>query len=167
MHLNIHSLSAKFEQLKQIMCQLQDQNIYLDAVLLCETFLHEGNANLFNIEGYHFEYRNRTQMSRGGVAIYIRNNISYAVRNDLSKFIEGEFESLFIEAIIHGKTIIMDEIYRTPASYANKSVEYLENTVEKLKRERQVILATDYNFCISKPTRITEHSQRLIDNIYK
>jgi hypothetical protein len=130
-------------------------------------------------------------MSRGGIAMYIRSNISYTVRDDLSTFIEGEYESLFIEANIHGKKTIMGEIYRTPGSNANKSVEYFENTVEKLKNEKQVILGTDQNFdllkvdnhsqtaslfntflassfipCISKPTRITEHSQTLIDNIY-
>ena len=191
MHLNIQSLSAKYEQLKQLVSQLNDEKIYLDAILLCETFLHEGNANLFNMQGYNLEYRNRTCISRGGVAIYIRSNISYTVRDDLSTFIEGEYESLFIEANIHGKKIIMGEIYRTPASNANKSVEYYETTLEKLKKEKRVIIGTDQNFdllkvdnhsqtaslfniflassfipCISKPTRITEHSQTLIDNIY-
>jgi hypothetical protein len=54
LHLNIQSLSAKYEQLKQLVSQLNDLNIYLDAILLCETFLHEGNANLFNMQGYNF-----------------------------------------------------------------------------------------------------------------
>ena len=78
LHLNIQSLSAKYEQLKLIVNQLHEKNIYLDAILLCEIFLHEGNENLLNMPGY-FVCKNRTLMSRGRVPIYIRSNISYKI----------------------------------------------------------------------------------------
>ena len=110
LHLNIQSLSAKYEQLKQIVSQLHDQNIYLDAISLCETFLHQGNENLFNMPGYNFVCKNRTHMSRGRVAIYIRSNITYKIREDLSTFSVGEYESLFLETNIHGEKTIIGEI---------------------------------------------------------
>jgi len=57
-------------------------------------------------------------MSRGRVAIYLRSNITYKIREDLSTFSEGEYESLFLETNIHGEKTIIGEIYRTPASNA-------------------------------------------------
>jgi len=53
--------------------------------------------------GYNFMCRNRIIKSRGGVAIYIRSNISYKIREELSTFSEGKYESLFIETNIQGK----------------------------------------------------------------
>jgi len=58
LHLNIQSLSAKYDHLKHIVSQLHDQYIFLDAILLCETFLHKGNEYLFNLPGYNFICRN-------------------------------------------------------------------------------------------------------------
>jgi hypothetical protein len=37
-------------------------------------------------------------MSKGGVAMYVSNNITFKIREDLSVFHEGEFESIFIRA---------------------------------------------------------------------
>ncbi|KAK2147570.1 hypothetical protein LSH36_547g05040, partial [Paralvinella palmiformis] len=140
---------------------------------------------------YNCICRNRILKSRGGVAIYISSNISCKIREELSTFSEREYESLFIETNIQGNKVTLGEIYRTPASNAKKYVEYFENTLEKLKNDTFLILGTDQNFdlfkvdnhpqtssllniflassfllCISKPTRITDHLQTLIDNIY-
>jgi len=109
----------------------------------------------------------------------------------ISTFIEGEFESLFIETTLLNKNTIIGEIYRTPGSNAKSSLEHFENIISKLKGNRQVLIGTDSNYdllkmenhpstasffntfmtnsflpAISKPTRITDHSATLIDNIY-
>ncbi len=191
LHLNIQSLPAKYDKLKMMLSQLQDQNLVLDVILLCETFLHEGNMNLFKLPGYNLISRNRSQMKGGGVAIYIHSNISYTIRDDIAAFVEGEYETVFIETVINAKKTLIGEIYRPPGTNATKSVEYYENMLDKLKHEKQVILGTDSNFnllriedhpqtanffnvllansflpSISKPTRITEHTATLIDNIF-
>ncbi len=54
LHLNIHSLPAKFDQLKTILARLEDVSIHMDFVLLCETFLADINAEMFQIPGYDF-----------------------------------------------------------------------------------------------------------------
>ncbi len=41
---------------------------------------------------------NRSHVGHGGVGIYIREDITYKIRDDISLFIEGEFESVFVEA---------------------------------------------------------------------
>ncbi len=73
-HINIHSLPAKHEQLQTMIKRLNNMNVYIEFILLCETFLNDRNQNLCNIEGYNLETRNREINSRGGVALYIRND---------------------------------------------------------------------------------------------
>jgi hypothetical protein len=54
MHINIHSLPAKFDSLKLILSILQNNNIQLDFILICERFLPDENAHLYHINGYNF-----------------------------------------------------------------------------------------------------------------
>ena len=115
----------------------------------------------------------------------------FKIRDDISTFVEGEFEWLFIEATIMKMKIIIGEIYRTPGSNANTSVEHFETILNRLKNEKHVIIGTDQNLyllkidnhaqtselfnnfvsnsfipAITKPTSITSSSATLIDNIY-
>jgi hypothetical protein len=94
-YINIQSLSPKFDDLKHLIATLQENGIVLNFTLICETFLHVGNVNLFDLPGYNFIYKNRVSRNRGDVAIYAKSNID-KLRDDLSIFEEGEFESSFI-----------------------------------------------------------------------
>ncbi len=95
LHLNIRGLPSKFEELKSLICNLVESNIDLDFILLCETFLLEANAHLYKLPGFNLLYKCRNEMPRGGVAIYVKENLKYKLREDLSLFCEGEFESIF------------------------------------------------------------------------
>ncbi len=77
LHLNIQSLSAKFDKLKLLLSTLGESGIHLDFILLCETFLHSGNVHLFDIPGYNLIHKDRQNMTRGGVAIYIKDSIDF------------------------------------------------------------------------------------------
>ena len=48
--------------------------------------------------------------------LYIRENIHFSERTDLSINIEGEFESIFIEAKSNKHRFVVGEIYRTPGT---------------------------------------------------
>ena len=95
-HINILSLPAKFEKLKYLISEFQEQNIDIDFILLCETFLTDNIAQQFNISGYNLLSRNRNT-KRGGVAIFINNKHNYQSREDLEIFVSGEFESIFVK----------------------------------------------------------------------
>ena len=95
-----------------------------DYILLCETFLTDQNASLYQIPGYKLVHKSRTAKTGGGVAIYIRDNIPFHVREDFGYFIEDEFDSIFIETTQSGlKNSIIGEIYRVPNSNEKLSVE--------------------------------------------
>ena len=53
LHINIHSLPAKFDQLNLLLYKLKQANTYIHCILLCETFLNDNNSSLFPIPGYN------------------------------------------------------------------------------------------------------------------
>ena len=146
LHLNIQGLHAKFDDFKFLLLQLNEQNIQLDIIMLCETFLNDNNADLYHIPGYHFVYHNRKNMIKGGVAMYIRDTLNYKLRNDISIFIEGEFECIFVE-ISDKESTVIGEIYRIPNSSPQLSLERYESILSNINnRFKRVIIGTDQNF---------------------
>ena len=128
-----------------------------------------------------------------GVCIYIKEQLNHKNREDLTTNIEDIFESVFIEICTPiGKNIIIGVIYRPP----NNKFEIFENAMNellnKIDRENKICyLMGDFNIdllqsetcdiankfseqlftscfypIITKPTRITEHTATLIDNIF-
>ena len=147
-HINIQSLPAKFEKLKYLISEFQEQNIDIDFILLCETFLTDNIAQQFNIPGYNLLSRNRNT-KRGGVAIFINNKHNYQSREDLEIFVSGEFESIFVEIQEKdgNRGTIVGEIYRVPNTSEITSINRYENITKKLSDMPQnVIIGTDQNF---------------------
>ena len=97
LHINIHGLASKFDQLKNLIHELRNSNIKVHFILLCETFLTEANAELFPLPGYSFSHNCRKSRAKGGIALYISDEFTFIERSDLSINIEGEFESIIIE----------------------------------------------------------------------
>ena len=116
MHINVRSLQDKFDKFKKFLTNFHNENIQFDAILLCETFLSDKNHDLFNIPGYTFIIRHRKHYRQGGICIYIKNNINFIIRDDLSIFIEKSFETLFLEVTSSNGSIIIGECIacRTP-----------------------------------------------------
>ncbi len=103
MHFNIRSLPNKFAELKEIISRFHDIKIDMRCIMLCKTFLTDNNYVFYTIQDYKLVCRNRQTDSRGGVAINIRDDSHYIIRDDISVNIDGEFESIFVEA--HSKTV--------------------------------------------------------------
>ncbi len=130
MHLNIQSLPAKFEQLKVSLDYLATVDLTLDCILLCETYLNNLHCDLYNIPGHSFVQRCRSSMNNGGVAIHISDKIPFKIREDLSLFIEGEFESIVIETCLHQRTCLIAEVYRVLDTNETASIECLIEDVQ-------------------------------------
>ncbi len=147
MHFNIRGLSSKFHDLKAMIIDLADRNVNLDFILLCETFLTNENADLFNIPGFHLFHKCRQGEQRGGVAIYAKESLKYQLRDDLSLFYEGQFESIFLEVMCGKTSTVVGEIYRIPNTNEDISIERYENVLSRLKPyAHNIIIGTDQNF---------------------
>ncbi len=67
MHHSVQGLQSKFDDFTILISQLQTHDAHPDVILLCETFLNDNNASLFNIDGYTFTYKNIQNSARGGI----------------------------------------------------------------------------------------------------
>lgn len=99
-HLNIKSLRKHFEDLLNLISTFKST---FSGVALSETWLTTSNE-CFPMQGYSVEFYHRPNVLKGtnitsfhgGVALYIAQNVSYIVRNDL--IINSLLcESLFVE----------------------------------------------------------------------
>ena len=160
----------------------------IDVGCLNETHLNDSKASLCKIPGYKLEFHNRSTKANGGVAILIHDT-----RLDLDIFEEGIFESYFVE--IEGKfkrNILVGSIYRVPNTNEKHFINTYSKMAIKLKSEgKKIIIGTDQNMdylkvythhntldlldtnldlklfpTILRPTRITNTTVTLIDNIY-
>ena len=195
LHLNIHSLPAKYDQLTRLIYEMENVGTPIDIILLCETFLRDISAVMCNIPGYTFVYKNRDNVARGGVALYIKSGIHFKQRDDLSLNVESEFESLFVEinsTEINSPNLIVGEIYRVPGTNEQASLERFQYILNGINQSNlRSVIGTDQNFdllnvdrhtntaellsmflasghlpTILRPTRVTHSTSTLIDNLY-
>ncbi len=188
-HLNIRSLAKKYDQLKLF---LTNSNFEPDVILLCETHLNERNDKMYPLNNYQFISNCRKEKKGGGVGIYIKNDLSFKIRDDIAINKECIYESIFIETLNENKRFIVGEIYRPPDTNQSEAIQNYEDTLIKINATKlQSIIGSDQNFdylkindnkitqelldvffsnghipTIIKPTRITHTSATLIDNLY-
>ena len=106
------------------------------------------NAHLFPISGYNFVHVSRTQLTKGGVAIYLLDEFNYKERFDLSIYVEGEFESIVLEiqSKYNKPNIIVSEIYRMSNTNERLSIECIEQIVTALSNSKcDIIIGSDQN----------------------
>ena len=192
LHLNIASLSAHFDELNTMLSLL---NFEFNIIGVTETRIINNFSPPINIniEGYVIEHT-PTDASCGGALLYISNKLNYKPRKDLLMLKSKQLESIFIEIIIPKKeNIIVGCIYRHPCMSINEFNDYyLLPLLQKLSYENKSIFLTgDFNINLLKcdsdddtseyfnsltsnnllphitlPTRITDRSSTLIDNIF-
>ena len=113
--MNIASLSAHIDDLKWLLDTLGHK---FDIVGISETKIRESNEPLINIKlpGYEF-IQIPTKSHFGGVVFFIKEDINYKIRHDLSKSIFEVSESIFIELTDKSsRNLLVGCIYRHPSS---------------------------------------------------
>ena len=169
--------------------QVKKKNVNIEQWSISFSFLTE-QVMKTKFYYYSLESINRIDCNVGGVGIYISNVVEYKVRTDLNSQNEI-FESWFIEINkSNDKNIIIGSIYRHHHHSINEFNNYLEDIIKKISSENKLIYLTgDFNIDILKnnekyiddffdliysyslyplilrPTRITDKSETLIDNI--
>ena len=97
LHMNILSLPFHFHELYALLSEL---NYGPDIIAISESRLKSSTQSIvkINLENYCVEHT-PTKYSSGGTLLYIKNDISYKLRNDLKIYKPKELESVFIEII--------------------------------------------------------------------
>ena len=151
MHLNIRSITNKFDSFKQLIYSL---NKPFQVIGLTETWLKETNEDLFKLENYDFVNVNRSTKSGGGVGIYVANELKYKIRFDLNISTENVIESVFIEIITAvGKNIIVGVIYRPPNNKFDSFETKMNQILGKIDKENKLCylmgdFLTEYNLLV-------------------
>lgn len=195
-HLNCQGISAKWEKFSLLLTELyHDSTFSFDFIGISEAFSHNSDDRI-HLEGFHPIISNlREHSTRGGVAMFISSKFNYVVRKDLSIFLPHIFESLFIECIVNKKKTIVGVVYRpnTPPkadldifsfhlielmeiiSHETKNciimgdinIDFLnESSHSKTSEIVDNVYACGYSPVITQPTRVTENSATLIDQIF-
>ena len=80
LHLNIHSVPQKIDELIDLLDKLQQVNCSIDVLLLCETLITpKTNLARCNIPGYSLIEKHRSNTTGGGVAIYVSNKLKFTL----------------------------------------------------------------------------------------
>ena len=101
-----------------IECSLKSLDNKFDFVGLSETWLKiNDNSDIFNIPDYTLLSRPITYQRGGGVGVYVTDKSSFKVRDDrVMNPVTCQYESLFIESVMHDHKIIIGVIYKPPES---------------------------------------------------
>ena len=112
--------SAKGPGMELLEAELRRWGVRWDVIGLAETWLDEESEKGLAVEGYGAVCASRRRKTGGGVALLVRDGLTYRERPDLGTFEEGVFESVFIEIIRGGgrRNDVVGVIYRPPGGGA-------------------------------------------------
>ena len=155
----------------------------------------EGIKNIYDLDNYNLVSNCRKRKKGGGVALYLDKALQFRVRKNLN-IISDVLESIFIEidkSVMQTKeNVIIGTIYRPPNTDMDQFLEQMTTILETVRKEKKLCyIMGDFNInllniqrhkpsndfynlmesfylfpLIIKPTRITEFSATLIDNIF-
>ncbi len=161
MNVNIRSISKNFDSLKEF---LKSTNTEFAVIGISETHLKDKPSDIYNLSGYNIEFTNRVGREKGGVCLYISEQIKYKVRKDLC-LANNSYESCFIGFPGKHKDIVVGTIYRshTPIENFIKDVEPIYNKLASEKK--QFYIMGDFNIDLLK-VDTDKQTHDYIDFIY-
>ena len=149
LNINARSLVKHFNEFSAI---LADFPSLLDIITVEETWLSEPLEPLVQMNGYSFVSKHKNKCKEGGgIGIYVKNEIDYNKRDDLScpKEYEDLFDYMFIEVKQKAplKNILVGVFYRPPGGdTVNILTDHLKVLLPKITNENKtIVLTSDMN----------------------
>ena len=188
-HLNINSIRANGDCLLSFLSTL---NLKFDIICLTETRLTDLEQADSVFQNYKCYCSNRLNRGGGGAAVFILKNIKSEPMSELTVNLP-HVEAVFAKVVLPNKLLIVSSIYRPPNTNFHDFRAYIENNISSINRcETDLIICGDFNLdllkinennndactfyndmntlalvpTICKPTRLTDSSSTLIDNIF-
>lgn len=190
LHINCRSLNKNFESIKYLLSSLPHS---LTAVGVTETWLTDIYHDSYILPGYNFIAKSRLEKSGGGVGIFLSDIFVYKERTDLSRMCPF-IECLIIEIVLPSKSnILVGCVYRPPNTDVTKFNDEMLSILKLMNDEKNklCLVMGDFNLDLMKsevhaqtgeflnnmqshsffptiknPTRISDQSATLIDNIF-
>ena len=146
-HLNIHSLSKKIDQLRVIL-----EGSSIDIFTLSERWLHDKiDSQMIHIKGYHSFRQERNSFDTikkrgGGLITYIKSSLDVYVQeteNSSTKDLEVQWLRVTRD---NAKNLIVANVYRPPAGKLNSAIKTLGKNINHLKKpNEEMVIMGDFN----------------------
>ena len=182
-HLNIHYLYSKIDEIKVLL----SQHLNIHMLCFCETFLNDTYGdNELCLDSYKLFRKDRNTLG-GGLAIYIKDDISCVQRVDLE---HPEVESIWLEIQQpNSKNFLLCYSYRPPSSNSEWLTHFSHSLEKAFLETKECLVLGDFNFdliksdtktkswcelmdslsyaqLVTRPTRVTNGSATLIDHLF-
>ena len=187
-HCNIRSANSNSGDLSNYLASL---NHKFDIIGLSETWLSEKCHSIDGFSAYDHLHKYRDGKRGGGVSLLIHNNIQYKELDSIS-VMNDNLESLFIEVKFENSKFIVGCVYRPPGKNLKEFNIEMNCILSSLtKTNKEVYIMGDFNIdllqykshadtdnvlnsmmassfipLINRPTRVTEGTATIIDNIF-
>ena len=189
LHINARSLTNKLDDVSHF---VQSLAIKFTCIVVSETWF-DSNTVMVDLPDYTCYSVNRTSKVGGGIAIYVDSSLCFNSRTDLTvdKF-DSDIDIACVQLSIANTKILVVGLYRPPNTCIQTFTNQYSSFLEKLDREKyNYYIGDDFNIdllhcennepsgafldvslshftypAIVKPTRITEISSTVIDNIF-
>ena len=191
-HTNIRSVAKNMNKLDMYLNNLKHE---FPIMPLSETWLNENTCDRHDMDGYNAEHNFRSNRGDGGVSLYIKDFMVYTIWDELcfqNKTLETVLIELNKDQFKKKQNIVVGVIYRPPDTDIKEFNDYIVQCLTQTKAEKKIAyLLGDYNInllnvdkhapsqdfadamfshsffpVITKPTRVTDQSVTLIDNIF-
>ena len=185
--LNVHGILSKTSKILNLLNNIHEADI----ILLCETWLTPFSPTI-SVPGYDFHHIDRQNKRGGGVGILIKSELRHTL--DIKLRFESEcFENISLQIELkNGKKLLVSSMYRPPNTDAWKFVDEYGKLLSEMKKipNCDMVIGLDHNLdfmksnihkltadfinlnldllmmpLITRPTRITNSTATLIDNI--
>ena len=143
-HQNIRSLLGKIDELRLFVSELSSE---IHLLTLSETWVHENVTDAeLDIVGYQLFRRDRGAKG-GGLAVYVRNDVSVVRRTDLEN---ASVEGLWLELLIpKSRSILVGTFYRPPNSSTYHDKDFMPKFEDMLDgciaQGNEIIIMGDLN----------------------
>jgi exonuclease III len=165
MHTNMRSLKHNFDKLNIL---LNETNFIFNIICVSETWCTDSelkNNSTLHLPTYKAVSLERSAKNRGGgVLMYIKENIPYKVRDDLTVS-DGDKEIITIEIINKdSKNILLSVCYRPPKGASNNLATFLQNIIinKAIVEKKKSFIVGDFNLdCLKYKVMKTKNKKFL------
>ena len=187
----MRSLFKHFDELHTL---LHASKIQFDIIAITESKQSLNKDFLTNVKINDYQLLAQPSKSDcGDIAMYVKKSLDHLILSNLNA-LEDEYETLWVEINTgpQSKNIICCCVYRHPDTDASKFIDYMESTLSKIENKNKITCVMgdfDLNLLnykihthkndfvnsmvshclipsILQPTRVTDHSATVIDNIF-
>jgi hypothetical protein len=189
-HTNIQSFFGE-DHHDQFCTLMGSLNVSFDILCFSETWLKENTKDLISFPNYRPFHLTRERCRGGGVSVFVSDRCNSSIALNGCRC-NANIEALFVDIKYCNKNITVGVVYKSPLADNTLFLSELEQLITTLNVNKdQFVVCGDFNLdllnylnhnptlqflnsmsasylkpLISKPTRITDNSATLIDNIF-